>query len=265
MLDYSIVIPAYNEESNITTSLTQVISFMNGYADSYEILVVDDGSEDKTISAVENYIKAHPDIDPAVSTNTSVVRLIKNPHKGKGYTVRTGMLASKGNFVLFTDADMATPISELKRLMVWIQEHDYDMVIASREGSGAVRKNEPFIRHLMGRVFNFVTRIVVKGIKDTQCGFKVMKNNVAKDVFSRMILFGDNVPDTTKPRVSAFDLEMLIIAFRRGYKVKEVPVSWTYAPTTRVSALRDSLSMLQDVLIIKFNDLSGKYSSQNSS
>lgn len=252
MIEYSIVIPAYNEEAVITSSLTQVISFMSSFSSSYEVIVVDDGSKDKTTELVEAFAKEHPEIV-----------LQKNPHKGKGYTVRTGMLMASGNYVLMADADMATPIEELKRLMVWITDHDFDIVIGSREGVGAVRENEPFMRHLMGRIFNYIVQILtIPGINDTQCGFKIFKHDVAKEVFSSLVLFGPDTPETSQPRVSAFDVEVLMIAKRRGYTIKEIPVHWTYVQTTRVHPIRDSIANLADVLQVKTNDLLGKYKKQ---
>lgn len=251
MIEYSVVIPTYNEEAAITSSLTQTLNFLKSYAKSFEIIVVDDGSADDTVEKVEKYKKEHPEI-----------KLIKNPHKGKGYTVRTGVLMAKGDYILMADADMATPIEELKRLMVWIKEHDFDIVIGSREGVGAQRHNEPYIRHFMGRVFNFIVRMLtIPNIQDTQCGFKVFKKDVAHDIFKNLVLFGPDTPETNVPRVTAFDVELLMIAKRHGYSIKEVPISWTYVPSTRVHPIRDSFMNLWDVLRVKFNDVMGKYNS----
>lgn len=253
MIEYSIIIPAYNEEAGITSSLTQVIGFMKSFASSFEVIVVDDGSLDKTTKVVEKFAKDHPEII-----------LKRNSHKGKGFAVRTGMLMSSGKYVLMADADMATPIEELKRLMVWLKDHDFDIVIGSREGVGAVRDNEPYVRHLMGRIFNLIIRIIaVSGINDTQCGFKVFKAEVAQDIFKSLVLFGPDTPDTEVPRVTAFDVEVLMIANKRGYKIKEVPVHWTYVKTKRVHPIRDSIANLSDVLAVKANDLSGKYKKRN--
>jgi glycosyltransferase involved in cell wall biosynthesis len=252
MIEYSIVMPAYNEEAVIASSLTQVISFMKSYSSSYEVIIVDDGSEDKTVGVVENFAKDHPEIV-----------LKKNPHKGKGFSVRTGILMSSGKYVLMADSDMATPIDEIKRLMVWVKDHDFDIVIGSREGVGAVRKNEPYIRHLMGRVFNALVQLLtVRGINDTQCGFKLFKAEVAHDIFNRLVLFGPDTPETNVPRVTAFDVEVLVVAKRQGYTIKEVPVHWTYVQSSRVHPLRDTIANVTDVLAVKTNDLFGKYSKE---
>lgn len=249
MMEYSIIMPAYNEAERITSSLTQVIMFMRNFSNDFEIIVVDDGSTDHTAAIVEEYTKANPE-----------VTLIKNDHRGKGYTVRSGVLISTGKYVCMADADMATPIDEIKRLMTWIIDNDFDIAIASREGVGAIRKGEPFYRHLMGRVFNLIIRILIlPGIQDTQCGFKVMKGDVARRVFKKLILFGEKSPAIKVARVTAFDVELLVVAKRNGYKIRSVSVSWTYVPTPRVHALRDSISNLLDVLRIKYNDLRGMY------
>ena len=223
---------------------------MNAYNPSYEVIIVDDGSKDSTVKLVNNYISTRDNI-----------YLIENPHKGKGFAVRTGVLMSEGKYILMSDADLATPIEELKRLLVWIEGNNYDFVIASREGLGAKRSDEPFIRHLMGRVFNLLIRIIVMiNFKDTQCGFKLFKGEEARLVFSKLILFGDSAEIVKYPKVTAFDVEVLVIAKNIGLKVKEVPVAWTYVATKRVSAIRDSLLMLSEIIKIRINDLFGKYS-----
>ena len=248
-IDFSIIIPCYNEEERIISSLNTIVSFMNSYNPSYEIIVVDDGSKDGTVRLVSNYISTREDI-----------YLIENPHKGKGYAVRTGVLMSEGKYVLMTDADLATPIEEIKRFLVWIEGNNYDFVIASREGMGSSRSDEPLIRHLMGRVFNLLIRILVGlSFKDTQCGFKLFKGDEARSIFNKLILFGDSSEVVKYPKVTAFDVEVLVLAKNFKLKVKEVPVNWTYVPTKRVSAVRDSILMLSEILKIRINDLFGKY------
>lgn len=249
MIDYSIVIPVYNEESRATKTLTQVLSFMNTFAPAFEIIVVDDGSKDKTADSVESYIKDHPEI-----------KLIRNDHKGKGPTVRTGVLASNGKYIYTIDCDLSTPMDELKRLANWIIDNDYDIVIASREGLGAKREGEPIYRHVMGRVFNLVVQtLALKGIQDSQCGFKLYKNQVAKTIFCNLIVYGENTKKLTSAFLGAFDVEVLFIAKTLGYKIKEVPVKWVFAKTTRLNPLVDSYKMGRDVLRIKILGLKGAY------
>uniref|UniRef100_A0A7C4TJR9 dolichyl-phosphate beta-glucosyltransferase n=1 Tax=candidate division WWE3 bacterium TaxID=2053526 RepID=A0A7C4TJR9_UNCKA len=250
MVEFSIVIPAFNEEAGITSSLTQVINFMRGFSNGFEVIVVDDGSTDKTAEKVENHLKEYPQI-----------KLIKNPHKGKAFSTRTGVLMASGKYVLMSDADMATPISELKRLFIWMQDHGFEVVVGSREGIGAKRANEPLTRHIMGRVFNMIVRVLTGlDIQDTQCGFKLFKGEAAQEIFNRLLVFGSEVEETEKPRVSAFDVEILLVAKKLGYKIKEVPISWTYVPTRRVHPVRDSILNFLDVVKIKANDILGKYS-----
>ncbi len=248
-MQFSIIIPAFNEADKITSTLTQVTSFMNTYAQSYEVIVVDDGSVDETVSKVEEYIKNHPQI-----------KIIKNPHKGKGPTIWAGVMYAFGDFIYISDADLSAPISEIKKLHSWIVEHDYDIVIASREGVGSRRVGEPFYRHLMGRIFNLIVQIVaLPGIKDSQCGFKLLKQKPAKDIFSRLHIYGPSAREIKKAYFGAFDVEVLFLARKLGYKIKEVPVVWTYVKTTRLNAMSDSFKMAIDVIKVRLNDLKGLY------
>ncbi len=252
MIDYSIVIPVYNEEARATKTLTQVLSFMNTFAPAFEIIVVDDGSKDKTADLVETYIKDHPEI-----------KLIRNEHKGKGPTVRTGVLASSGKYIYTIDCDLSTPMEELKRLSNWMIDNNYDIVIASREGLGARREGEPVYRHIMGRVFNlWVQALVLKGIQDSQCGFKLYKSEVAKSIFSDLIVYGEKTKKLASAFLGAFDVEVLFIARMRGYKIKEVPVKWVFAKTTRLNPIVDSYKMARDVLRIKILGIRGAYKSK---
>lgn len=249
MIDYSIVIPAYNEEAGITSSLTKTINFMSSYSPLYEVIVVDDGSTDGMAGVVERYALEHQEI-----------KLVRNAHKGKGFAVRTGILEASGKYVLMSDADMATPIEELKRLMVWITDHGFDVVIASREGIGAKREGEPLYRHLMGRIFNYLVQIItLPGINDSQCGFKLFKAEAAKDIFERLKIYGADCGEIKGAYVGAFDVEVLYLAKKLGYKIREVPVSWTFVKTARINPIRDSAKMLLDVLKVRVNDLKGVY------
>lgn len=248
-MEYSVVIPAYNEETRIVPTLINLLKYMDTFSQSYEVIVVNDGSDDKTQEVIERFAAEH-----------NQVKALSIPHKGKGYAVRAGVLNSAGEFVLMADADGATPIEEIKRLSVWVQEHGFDVAIASREGIGAKRFNEPFHRHLMGRAFNLIIRtLLLPGIQDTQCGFKLFTAKAARDVFSNLVLFGDNSPTIGMPRVTAFDVELLVVAKRHGYTIKEVPVNWVYSSASKVSPIYDSVRNLIDVLRVKLLDLKKAY------
>lgn len=248
----SVVIPAYNEERRLPQTLDRVYGYLAGQNYPSEILVVDDGSSDQTAAVVKSFTRDH-----------ARLRLIQNDHRGKGYTVRTGMLAARGHIVLFSDADLSTPIEDVEKLMPWF-ERGFDIVIGSREGSGAQRIKEPFYRHFMGRVFNFVVRaLTVRGIQDTQCGFKAFRDDVAQDIFSRVQLYGERARRVANGMVTAFDVEVLFIGRKSGYRIKEVPVQWRYGTETKVSPLKDSWRNFRDVVIVRWNDLRGRYSTPN--
>ncbi len=249
MPDLSIVIPAYNEEKNIRNSLERILIFLAEQSLTGEIIVVDDGSSDKTADLVESFAKDNPQ-----------VKLQREAHRGKGAAVRSGVLSAVGDFILFTDADLAVDIKEYKRLAVWLNEQGYDLAIGSREGLGAVRRHEPFYRHLMGRVFNLSVKIfVLRGFEDTQCGFKLFKKEAAKDIFSRLVTYGEKSPEIVRASVTAFDVEVLFLAKKLGYKIKEVPVEWEHVKTRRVHPVKDSVRMFLDILRIRYNSLRGLY------
>lgn len=245
----SIVIPAYNEEETIRKSLARVFEFLESKGHPFEVIVVDDGSEDKTVEIIEEFFGER-----------SELKLIKNPHKGKGFAVRTGMLAAKGDFVVFSDADLATPIEELDRLLMWLREQGFDIAIASREGFGAKRVGEPWWRHFLGRGFNFLVQLLaLPGINDSQCGFKLFTKKAAKDVFGRLRIYGEEAKEIKYPYLGASDVEVLFLARKLGYKIKEVPVTWHYVKTQRLDPLKDSWRMFFDVLRVRVNDLRGVY------
>jgi glycosyltransferase involved in cell wall biosynthesis len=187
------------------------------------------------------------------------LRLIDNDHRGKGYTVRAGMLNGTGKYVLFTDADLATPISEIGK-MIGALEAGADIAIGTREGIGASRQDEPFLRHLMGRVFNLLVR-VVSGLQfqDTQCGFKGFRREVAHDLFSRVRLYGADAKTITGGAVTGFDVEVLYLALQTGYRIDEIPVRWQYGSESKVNPLVDSVRMFKDVIQVRWNAVRGVY------
>ena len=243
----SVIIPAYNEEPNFKkATIDQVPKYLAKQNYSWEILIVDDGSEDETAKLAQDFAKKHRN-----------VKVIKNPHQGKAETVKTGVQEAEGELILFTDFDQATPISEIEKLLPYFPK--YDIVIGSRQLPGAKREKEPIYRHLMGLGFNLVVQaIAVRGIWDTQAGFKCFKSEVAKELFEKLKVYG--VGKKVKGAlVTAFDVELLFLAKKRGYKIKEVPIVWHHVATTRVSPIKDSLRMFRDVVRVRFNDLQGVY------
>ncbi len=247
----SIVIPAYNEETRLPETLQRVRDYLARQTYASEILVVDDGSHDQTLAAARAALAG---VESPVSA-----RVIANDHRGKGFTVRAGMLAAAGEIVLFSDADLATPIEEIPKLLAQLRA-GYDIAIGSREGVGAQRMAEPWYRHLMGRVFNMLVRLIAgMNYQDTQCGFKAFRRSVAQDLFAKMQLYGAGAKVIKGSAVTAFDVEILFLAGKRGYKVAEVPVLWHYGESTKVNPLRDSVRNFQDVARVRMNDWRGAY------
>ncbi|MBN1901811.1 glycosyltransferase family 2 protein [Candidatus Sumerlaeota bacterium] len=230
--DYlSIVIPAYNEEKRIGTTLGKILEFLKTKDFSWEILIVDDGCRDRTIEMAADILKG------------TSYRILKNPRNmGKGATIRAGMLAARGEIRLFTDADLSTPIEELDKLMIPIKD-GFDVTFGSRAMKGSkLLVRQPIHREMMGRVFNILVQILhLPGVKDTQCGFKMFTAGAADAIFQRQKMKG-----------FCFDVEILVLARKMGYRIKEVPVSWIDSPQSKVSPLKDSLKMLWDLVKLKF-------------
>jgi dolichyl-phosphate beta-glucosyltransferase len=246
----SIVIPAYNEDSRILTTVSEVTHRLNAICRSsaWEIIVADDGSTDSTANIVRG-----------LQTNEPRIRLLSLPHRGKGATVRSGVLAASGEQVLFTDADLATPIMEARRLFDAL-DMGADIAIGSRAAPGASRLGEPVHREFMGLAFRYaVNFLLLDGFTDTQCGFKAFKRRVAQDVFHRMTLYNDDSPVIQHPSVTGFDIELLYVARQLGYLVHEVPVEWHYRSGSKVNPLRDSVSLMKDVLTVRRNARRGLY------
>jgi glycosyltransferase involved in cell wall biosynthesis len=251
----SVVVPAYNEERRLPETLAQIMAYLERQTYRFELIVADDGSADQTAALVEELAVRRTHLNEG----RGGVRLLRLDHRGKGFAVRAGALAAHGEYVLLCDADLATPIEEWEKLYRNFGE-GYEVVIGSREGLGARRLGEPWYRHFMGRVFNFIVRAVaVGGIQDTQCGFKALHQPVAVDLFQRVQIYGDDAPVVHGAAVTAYDVELLFLARRRGYRIAEVPVIWRYGTETKVNPLRDSLRNLRDVLTVRWYALRGRY------
>lgn len=247
MTKLSVVIPCYNEEENIKKGkIEDVISYLNKQKYSWEILVVDDGSIDKSRELIDKIVKK----DARLS-------LVKNPHQGKAATVISGMLRGNGDYILFSDLDQATPIDEVEQFLTFLNE-GWDIVIGSRKDR---RQGAPFIRAVMGPGFTLLRRIILglENISDTQCGFKAFKKEVAQKIFKKINLYKKKTRLEGSQVTAGFDVEVLFLAQKMGYSIKEVPVQWHYVETRRVSPVKDSMQALSDLIKIRLNDVKGIY------
>jgi dolichyl-phosphate beta-glucosyltransferase len=240
----SIVIPAYNEEARLPPSLTRIADFLRQQRYTTEVVVVENGSSDKTTEVVQDFI------DHAVQPADPFRVYLHHTGQGKGVAVKYGMLQARGDYRVMSDADLAVPIEEINKFLPpALNAHTYDIAIASREGPGAVRYDEPPHRHLMGRVFNFLVRtLAVPGVQDTQCGFKCFTREAAEFLFPLQRIDG-----------WAFDVEILHIASRHGLRMVEVPVHWYYGQNSRIRPIQNTLSMIAELLHIRLNGRRGYY------
>jgi glycosyltransferase involved in cell wall biosynthesis len=244
----SVVIPSYDEMANLQKGvLDKVEHFLSKKQFQYEVIIVDDGSTDGSADFVKKFC--------ADSLN---FKLIENSHLGKAGAVTAGVLHSKGDYVLFSDMDQATPIEEVNKLLPYFDK-GYDIVIGSRRSQ---RKGSPWTRKLMakGMVVLRTLLVGVHGISDTQCGFKMFKREVAQKLFGKVSKLHNNFQKVSGSSVSAgFDVELLYIAQKLKYKIKEVPVDWLYVETRRVNPIRDSVAGVMDLIRIKIKDSRGEY------
>ena len=241
----SIVIPSYNEENNIRTgSLSGMVDYLKEQDYLWEILVVDDGSTDKTAELALKFAKTHKNI-----------RVLKEPHRGKGGSVIAGMLKANGDIVVFDDMDQATPIDQLEKILPKFQD-SYDVVIGSRAG----REGAPLIRKMMAYGFAILRNLILQlPFKDTQCGFKAFNRVASQKIFKKLQIFNEK-QETRGASVSAgFDLEVLYIAKKLGLKIAEVPVVWHHKEGTKVNPIKDSWEGLRDLLKIRINAIKGIY------
>lgn len=233
----SIVIPAHNEESRLPRTLGQVFAFLEKQSYSSEVIVVENGSSDRTLKLAQE-----------LATHHSNLIVIHEEQRGKGNAVRRGILEARGEYHFICDADLSMPIDELQKFLPPLI-NDFDLAIASREARGAIRYNEPSYRHWGGRAINLAIRVLIlPGLNDTQCGFKCFRADVTESLFRQQTLLG-----------WSFDIELLYLARRKKMRIKEVPIQWYYDADSKVNAVRDALRMLGDIFRIHINAWRGRY------
>ena len=233
----SIVIPAHNEEKRLPRTLGQIFKFLKDQPYASEVIIVENGSTDRTLELAREFIAQH-----------SNLIVVHEDQRGKGNAVRRGMLEACGEYRFICDADLSMPIEELQKFTPPVL-NDFDIAIGSREANGAIRYNEPLYRHWGGRAINLAIRsLILPGLNDTQCGFKCFRADVTEDLFRQQTLMG-----------WSFDIELLYLARRKHLRIKEVPIQWYFDPDSKVSAVRDALRMIGDIFRIHINSLRGRY------
>lgn len=235
IMNISVVIAAYNEEKRIGDSLVKIYDYLKKHNHDFEIIVIDDGSNDGTLNLLMEYSKKIPNF----------IILKNKGNKGKGYSIKKGILKSKGDIVLFTDADLSTPIEEIEKL-VHCLKNGYQAAIGSRAlPNSEIKVYSAWYRQLMGKVFNKIIRLILSlDYYDTQCGFKCFKRDAAQEIFKSL-----------KISRFSFDVEILFVAKLLGFRIKEVPVCWYNSPESKVKLLKDSSRMFWDVLRIRFSHI----------
>jgi dolichyl-phosphate beta-glucosyltransferase len=227
----SIIIPAHNEEHRLPPSLEKIDSFLNSQPYDSEVIIVENGSHDQTVEVAQAFAETH-----------SYVQVVEVDTRGKGLAVKAGMLAARGDYRFICDVDLSMPIEEIVKFLP-PNVGDSEVMIGTREGEGAQRIDEPHYRHIMGRILtNIVKLTAVRGFEDTQCGFKMFTRNAAEDLFSVQRMTG-----------IGFDVELIFIAQKRGYKIKEVPITWYFDADSRMRLIQDSLHILVEIWEIRRN------------
>jgi len=245
MTKISIVVPTYNEEKRIEKTIEKITTFFKNSGEDFEIIVSDDGSTDKTLEIVKSFQKIYPNLI-----------LLEGKHKGKGLTVKSGMEKATGKIILFTDADLATPISEFEKL-AGIFEAGADIVIGSR---GVKREGAPAIRWIMAWGLNFLAKIFL-GLKfaDTQCGFKAFRKQALAKILPKLRIYKEGRQIKGARVTASFDLELLYLAKKAKFKIREVRVSWEHKASKAVRPAIESVVTLLDIFKIRINNLLGRY------
>ncbi len=233
----SVIIPLHNEERRLPSCLAQLRAYFNEQAYEVEFLLVENGSADQTLTLARGFAK-----------EDERIRVLSVLGRGKGWAVREGMLAARGEWRFACDVDLSMPIGEIDKFL--LQRESYDLIIGTREGRGAKRIGEPQYRHWMGRVSNWIIKILaIRQFEDTQCGFKVFSAAAAAELFA-----------TQRIRGIGFDVEVLFLAARRGFRIFEVPITWYFDPDSRMRLFGDSTNLLLEIARIRLNDWRGYYS-----
>lgn len=233
----SIIIPAHNEEHRLPPTLAKIDAFLRQQPYRAEVIIVENGSHDRTTEVAYAFAQAHP-----------YVQVMQVDTRGKGLAVKAGMLAAQGDYRFMCDADLSMSIDQLVHFLP-PQAADYDVLIATREGPGAHRVDEPEHRHIMGRILNYIVKLTaIPDFEDTQCGFKMFKREAAEDLFGVQQMTG-----------IGFDVELLFIAKRRGYRITDIPITWQYYDDSRMRLIKDSLNILREIWQIRQNWRRGAY------
>ena len=233
----SVVIPAFNESARIVATLDELARYLEAQEYDSEVIVVDDGSMDDTADLVRRW-----------ASDRSDTFLVRIPHAGKGWAVRAGMLVARGDYRFMCDADLAMPVHWIGAFLERM-DAGLDIVIGSREAAGARRFDEPAYRHLMGRVFNRVVRLLtVSGFQDTQCGFKCFRAEAADELFRLQ-----------RTKGMGFDVEILFLAVKKGFSIEEMPIDWYHQAISKVRPGADTIDMLKDTIVIRLRDITRRY------
>ena len=234
----SVIVPVFNEALTIGETIRKLREFLQSQSYSWEIVICDDGSTDDTIDVFHREV-----------SHTGCIRALLFSHRGKGATVRDGVLDSKGEYVFMCDADLSMSVDQIPIFLEQMDNTNVDIVIGSRQIKGSVRVGETHIRHLMGRIFNRIVKIIlVDNYQDSQCGFKCFSSKSARHLFPKQRTDG-----------WAFDAEILFLAGKMGYRTKEIPIEWHHRSDSKVSVISSSLSMLTEILKVRIMYVLGRY------